>query len=108
MNLQITGLNIDITAAIREYIETKLSRITRHVDNVISTTVTLSVEREQQKAEVDLHLAGKNLHVESTENDLYAAIDILMDKLDRMVLKHKEKATSHRTVPSGQFTATEE
>ncbi len=103
MNLQITGLNIDITPAIKEYIETKLARINRHVDNIISTTVTLSVEKEQQKAEVDLHVAGKNLHVESVENDLYAAIDTLMDKLDRMVLKHKEKATNHRATPVSQL-----
>lgn len=102
MNLKITGINIDITAALRDHIEKKLERILRHADGVISTTVTLSVEKLQQKAEVDVHLAGKNLHVETVESDMYAAIDILMDKLDRMVLKHKEKQSDHRATPSGR------
>lgn len=102
MNLKITGINIDITAALRDHIEKKLERILRHADGVISTTVTLSVEKLQQKAEVDVHLAGKNLHVETVESDMYAAIDILMDKLDRMILKHKEKQSDHRTTPSGR------
>ncbi len=108
MNLKITGLNIDITPAIKGHIETKLARVLRHVDGVISTTVTLSVERDEQKAEVDLHIAGKQLHVESVESDLYSAIDVTMDKLDRMVIKHKEKATNHRAVPSGREYVEEE
>ncbi|MDO5686165.1 MAG: ribosome-associated translation inhibitor RaiA [Neisseria sp.] len=102
MNLKITGINIDITAALREHIEKKLERIVRHADGVISTAVTLSVDKLQQKAEVDLHMAGRDLHVETVESDMYAAIDVLMDKLDRMVLKHKEKQTDHRTTPSGR------
>ncbi len=102
MNVKITGLNIDVTPAIKEYINSKLARITRHADNVISTTVTLSIDKMKQKAEVDLHLAGKSLHTEAAENDLYASIDILMDKLDRMVLKHKEMSTKHRATPSGR------
>lgn len=102
MNLKVTGINIDITPALREYVEKKLDRIVRHVDNAISTSVTLSVDKLQQKAEVDLHLAGKSIHTESVENDMYAAIDTLMDKLDRMVLKHKEKRADHRATPSGR------
>ncbi len=105
MNLKITGLNIDVTEALKNHINHKLERITRHVDNVISAAVTVSVEKNQQKAEVDLHLAGKDLHVEAVESDLYAAIDVLMDKLDRMVLKHKEMSTNHRAPNPGRDLA---
>ena len=108
MNLTVTGLNLDVTEALREYVSTKLARISRHADNIISTTVTLStVEKGQHKVEADVHLAGKDLHVETVEVDMYAAIDVLMDKLDRMVLKHKEKNTEYRTTPSGRETIAE-
>ena len=92
MNLKITGLNFDVTEAIKNYVSDKLARISRHADNIISVTITLSVEKVSQKAEADVHLAGKDLHVEAIEQDMYAAIDVLMDKLDRGVLKHKEKS----------------
>ena len=92
MNLKINGLNFDITEAIRNHVESKLARINRHTDNLINVTVTLSVEKLQHKAEADVHLAGKDLHVESVESEMYAAVDTLMDKLDRAVLKHKEKS----------------
>lgn len=96
MNLKITGLHLDVTPALREYIESKLERITRHVDNVIGVNVTLSVDKLVQKAEVNVHLAGKDIHAEATEADMYAAIDLLTDKLDRQVLKFKEKQVEHR------------
>lgn len=102
MNVKITGLHLEVTEAIREYIHTKLERTTNHVDGVISTAVTLSVEKLKQKAEVDLHLAGKSIHVEAQSEDLYAAIDLVMDKLDRVLLKHKEIATDHRKTASGR------
>ena len=92
MNLKINGLNFDITEAIRNHVESKLARINRHADNLINVTVTLSVEKLQHKAEADVHLAGKDLHVESVESEMYAAVENLMDKLDRAVLKHKEKS----------------
>ncbi|WP_199102535.1 ribosome hibernation-promoting factor, HPF/YfiA family [Aquitalea sp. ASV11] len=96
MNLKVTGLHLEVTPAIREYVETKLERITRHVDHVIDVAVTLSVDKLVQKAEVNVHLSGKDIHVEATDSDMYAAIDALMDKLDRQVLKHKEKQSEHR------------
>ncbi len=105
MNLKITGLHLEVTPSIREYIESKLERITRHVDNVIGVNVTLSVDKLVQKAEVNVHLAGKDIHVESEEADMYAAIDTLMDKLDRQVLKFKEKQGEHR-VNTQQVNAT--
>ena len=91
MNLKITGLNFDVTAAIKNHVTEKLERISRHASNVISVAITLSVEKVNHKAEADIHLAGKDLHVESDGQDMYAAIDTLTDKLDRAVLKHKEK-----------------
>ena len=97
MNLKITGLNFDVTEAIKNYVSDKLARISRHADNIISVTITLSVEKVSQKAEADVHLAGKDLHVEAIEQDMYAAIDVLMDKLDRAVLKHKEKSGDVRS-----------
>lgn len=104
MNLKFTGLNIEVTEALKDYVTTKLERITRHVDNVISIAVTFSVEKLNQKAEVDLHLSGKDLHVEAVDADMYAAVDSLMDKLDRAVLKHKEKSQAHRATPSGHLS----
>ncbi|QEL56055.1 ribosome hibernation-promoting factor, HPF/YfiA family [Chromobacterium paludis] len=102
MNLKVTGLHLEVTPSLREYIENKLERITRHVDNVIDVSVTLSVDKLVQKAEVNVHLSGKDIHIEASEADLYAAIDLLMDKLDRQVLKHKEKLTEHRAQSSGE------
>ncbi|HJV07624.1 MAG TPA: ribosome-associated translation inhibitor RaiA [Chromobacteriaceae bacterium] len=100
MNLKITGLRLEVTPSLREYVETKLERVTRHVDNVVGISVTLSVDKLVQKAEVNVHLAGKDVHVEATDADMYAAIDALVDKLDRQVLKHKEKQGEHRgTLP---------
>ena len=91
MNLKITGLHFDVTEAIKNHVTEKLERINRHHDGVISTTVTLSVEKLEHKAAAQVHLAGKDLHVEAIEADMYAAIDVLVDKLDRAIKQHKEK-----------------
>ncbi|TDR81602.1 ribosome hibernation-promoting factor, HPF/YfiA family [Paludibacterium purpuratum] len=96
MNIKVTGLHLEITPSLRDYIESKLERISRHVDDLIDVSVTLSVDKLIQKAEVNVHLSGKDIHVEATESDMYAAIDLLMDKLDRQVLKFKEKQSEHR------------
>jgi putative sigma-54 modulation protein len=97
MNLNLTGNhNLDITPAIRDYIVAKLERVTRHFDHVIDVNVVLSVEKLRQKVETNLHTRGKVIHVEATDVDMYAAIDALADKLDRQVLRHKEKRAVHR------------
>jgi putative sigma-54 modulation protein len=96
MNLQLTGHHVDITPALRDYVLNKLDRVTRHFDHVIDVTVVLTVDKLQQKVEATVHVRGKDLHAESSEPDMYAAIDILADKLDRQVVKHKEKVTNHR------------
>lgn len=91
MNLNVSGHRFEVTPAIRAYVNSKLERVTRHFDHVIDAHVILSVGKLQQKAEVTLHVRGKDLHCTSSEVDLYAAIDRLVDKLDRQVLKHKGK-----------------
>ena len=95
MNLNITGHHIEVTPAIREYVTGKLDRVLRHFDQVTSSHVILSVEKLQQKAEVTLHVKGKDIFADAIDNDLYAAIDLVADKLDRQVVKHKEKVSSH-------------
>ena len=97
MNLNVSGHHVDVTPAIRSYVQSKLERVRRHFDHVIDAHVILTVEKLRQKAEVTLHVRGKELHCESEEADLYAAIDLLADKLDRQVLRHKGKlATEQR------------
>lgn len=95
MNLTVTGHHIEVTPAIRDYVTDKIKKVTRHFDNVIDINVILSVEKLVQKAEVNLHVSGKDIFVQSEDADLYAAIDSLVDKLDRQVLKHKEKHSDH-------------
>lgn len=95
MNISISGHHIDVTPAIRDYVHAKLDRVIRHFDHVTSVHVVLSVEKLNQKAEVTLHVKGKDIHADCTDADLYAALDALADKLDRQVLKHKEKVTDH-------------
>ena len=96
MNLHLNGNHLEITPAMRDYITGKLDRITRHFDHVIDVSVILSVEKLEQKAEANVHLSGKNIFVESHGSDMYAAIDALVDKLDRQIVKHKERNFEHR------------
>ena len=96
MNLNISGHHLEVTPAIRGYVTSKIERVLRHFDNVIDVAVILSVDKLQHKAEATVHVVGRDIHVESIEEDMYAAIDILMDKLDRQIVKHKEKLSGHR------------
>lgn len=101
MNLTISGHHLELTPAIRDYVHAKLERISRHFDHVIDIAVILSVDKlpekeKRQKAEINLHLRGKDVHVESIAHDLYAAIDTLIDKLDRQVIKYKSRMLDHQ------------
>jgi putative sigma-54 modulation protein len=107
MNLHLTGHHLEITPAIREYATGKFGKIKRHFDNVIDVNIILSVEKMQQKAEATVHLSGKDVFVECTDENLYAAIDTLVDKLDRQVLKHKEKLSGRRHDGTGKHSAAE-
>jgi putative sigma-54 modulation protein len=95
MNLQISGHHLEVTPAIREYVTGKLERVTSHFDNVIGVNVILSVEKLKQKAEVTVHLPGKDIFVEAIDEDLYAAVDNLVDRLERQVQKYKQKLQDH-------------
>ena len=96
MNLHLTGHQLPITPAIRGYVAAKLERITHHFDNVIDVNVIMSVEKLQQKVEATVHVRGRDIYCEARASDMYAAIDGLVDKLDRTIIKHKEKTLSHR------------
>ncbi len=100
MNLTISGHHLEVTPALREYVLTKLDRVKRHFDQVVDINVLLSIEKlkekeRRQKAEVTLRVKGKDIFVEHAHEDLYAAIDQLMDKLDRQVCRHKEMLQDH-------------
>ncbi len=95
MNLHLTGHHLEVTPALREYIQIKLTKVSNHFDHMIDVKVTLSVEKLAQKVEATIHVPGADLHAESSDVDMYSAIDLLADKLDRQVLKHKEKNTDH-------------
>jgi len=104
MNLTISGHHLEVTAAIREYVQNKLERVTRHFDQVIDIAVILTVDNlkekeKRQKAEINLRMSGKTVYVESLSQDLYAAIDTLIDKLDRQVVKHMERLQTHAHDP---------
>jgi putative sigma-54 modulation protein len=89
MNLAISGHHVAVTPALRQYITGKLERIRRHFDQVIDVNVIVSVDKLVQKAEINLHVPGRDLFAECSGPDLYAAIDELIDKLDRQVAKYK-------------------
>ena len=96
MNLQLTGHHLEITPAIRGYVTSKLERITRHFDHVIDVNVIMSVDKLQQRIEANVHVPGYDIFCESFDADMYAAIDGLVDKLDRQILRHKEKVVGQR------------
>ncbi len=98
MNLSITGRHLDVTPAIREYIHTKMARVLRHFDHVIDTQVLLSVEPLKHHAEITLHVRGKDIHCEASADNLYASIDLLVDKIDRKVIQHKDRTQDHAHV----------
>ena len=99
MNLHMTGHHLEITPSIREYVSSKMIRINRHFDHVIDVNVIMSVDKLQQKVEANVHLSGKDIFAESVDQDMYAAIDLLVDKLDRQLVRHKERM-QQRSSPS--------
>lgn len=105
MRIEISGHQIDVTQALRDYVQTKLQRLERHADNLLDVHVILAVDKLDQKAEATINTAGRTLHAESVAADMYAAIDLLADKLDRQVLKHKEKLTDHHRGESAARSA---
>lgn len=96
MQVNLTGHHVDLTDSMRAYVDEKIARLERHFDHVTNVHVILSVEKLSKKAEATVHIAGADVFAESVHEDMYAAIDALVDKLDRQVIRHKEKIKSHR------------
>ena len=88
MNINVSGHHVDLTQALHDYVINKMSKLERHFDNITNATVTLTVEKLVQKAE------GADLFAQAEAQDMYAAIDSMTDKLDRQLIKHKEKLQS--------------
>jgi putative sigma-54 modulation protein len=95
MQLNVTGHHVAVTPSLRGYVAKKLKRIDRHFDRVIGVHCVLTVEKLRQTAEATLHVSGSAIHAYATQEDMYAAIDLLADKLDRCIRKHKEKRADH-------------
>jgi putative sigma-54 modulation protein len=95
MQLTITGHHLEITTPLKEYVESKLERLQRHFDQITATHVILTVEKKVQRAEATIHIAGGDLFAHADSEDMYAAIDALSDKLDRQLIKHKQKHRGH-------------
>ena len=96
MQINVSGHHVDVTDSLRTYVESKMDRLERHYDRMTNISVILSVEKQRQKAESTIRISGGEVFAESESDDLYAAIDSLADKLDRQLIKQKEKAKDHK------------
>lgn len=96
MQISVTGHHLDITDSLRDYVATKFERLERHFDHVTDVHVILENEKINNKAEATFNVSGAKLFAENRQEDMYAAIDGLTDKLDRQIVKHKEKLKKHR------------
>ncbi|MBL4584278.1 MAG: ribosome-associated translation inhibitor RaiA [Pseudomonadales bacterium] len=96
MQVNISGHHIDLTTALKDYVTLKTDRLARHFDQISNVDVVLSVVKQRQNAEANVHLSGKDLFANVEDSDMYAAIDKLVDKLDRQLIKHKEKITNRK------------
>ena len=95
MQLKVTGHHVEVTPPLREYVRKKLDRVLRHFERVVDVHCVLTVEKLEHKAEATLAVSGAVIHADAKQEDMYAAIDALADKLDRMIRKHKEKISDH-------------
>ncbi len=98
MQIDVTGHHVELTDPLRNYVNEKFERLERHFDHVTDVHVILSVEKLRHTAEATIHISGGKLFADSTDEDMYAAIDSLTDKLDRQIKKHKEKLTDHHRI----------
>ena len=96
MQISVSGHHIEVTESLRTFVESKFEKLERHFDHVTDVHVVLTVEKLNQKAEAIVQISGAKLFAEDTQEDMYVAIDKLVDKLDRQIIKHKEKTGSHR------------
>lgn len=96
MNLNISGHHIDMTEALHDYVASKMSRIERHFDHLIEADVVLAVEKPVHRAQVTMNVRGNTLHAEATGDDMYGAINVMVDKLDKQTRRHRDKSAGHR------------
>ncbi|TCS37622.1 ribosome hibernation-promoting factor, HPF/YfiA family [Reinekea marinisedimentorum] len=96
MQVNISGHHVEVTESLHNYVSTKLEKLQRHFDQIGNVQVTLSVEKERQKAEASVNIKGGQVHADAVHEDLYAAIDLMNDKLDRQLIKRKEKNVAHK------------
>ena len=101
MQIHLTGHHVEVTPALRDYVNRKLGRVVRHFDHVTSARVILIVDKRSNKAEATLHVSGADLFANASHNDMYAAIDLLADRIDAQVRRHKEKLTDHHRADGG-------
>ncbi len=97
MQVSLSGHHVEITDSLRNYVNEKIERLDRHFDQALDIHVVLTVEKLRHKAEATMHVSGANMHADCVQDDMYAAIDGMVDKLDRQGKKHKEKIKSHRS-----------
>lgn len=95
MQIETYGQDIDVTPALRDYVDSKLQRLSRHFEQPFDVRVQLGLDKPNHKAEATLNVSGKVLHADASAIDMYAAIDLLADKLDRLLLKHRKKMVDH-------------
>lgn len=105
MQVNVTGQHLDITPSLHEYVTSKLKKLERHFDKMTNVHVILGVEKQRMLAEATIHINGANLFANSEHDDMYAAIDALIDKLDRQLKKHKEKRSDHHRGTSSTIQA---
>ena len=106
MQLEITGHHIDVTDSMNAYVREKVGRVTRHLDRLINIHVILEVQKGRHRAEASLHVSGNHIFAEAQADDMYSAIDLLADKLDRQIVKHKEKVKDHNRQQAVNLAAT--
>ena len=95
MQISISGQHLDVTSSLKNHVNEKLEKITRHFDHVTQVKVVLHIEKDQHIAEANIHTKGTTINATGEAADMYSAIDTMTSKLDRQVLKHKEKLTDH-------------
>jgi putative sigma-54 modulation protein len=95
MQINLSGHHVEVTSSLREYVNTKLSKLERHFDHINNVNVILTVEKLDQKAEASVHINGGEVFASSVNTDMYISIDTLVDKLDRQILKYKGKIAQH-------------
>jgi len=94
--LNISGHHVEVTPALKDYVSSKLERLDRHHDKITGVDVTMTVDKMEQKVDARVFLSGADFFADAIGSDMYAAIDLLVDKLDRQLIRHKEKLKSHR------------